>query len=273
MVKDTLQHVTDVLLATRITLYAIDPTSSAAGMTEITDSEQMAFVQAAGDSLSGNSDPFNASEDFDRLGPVTGGRVVRGMNDVAQQIASSVDLGASFYTVGYAPTSTSESAAAYRTIHVDCLRPGLTVTTRAGYYNEQVQQEKSADTAAYDLTTAAESRIPLNGLHVTVTPETAAAAAGADTYLVRVGAPGLTWKLQNDGSSTAAVYVMLVSLDAKNKMLGHTLHGMTATVQSPAPTCTTTRRQPTSASLPSLHQKRQNFASLCAIQRPDGWEQ
>src|ERR1039457_5341462 len=50
-VKDTLQHVTDVLLDTRVTLYAVDPTSLALGMTEITDASQMAFVLAAGASL------------------------------------------------------------------------------------------------------------------------------------------------------------------------------------------------------------------------------
>ena len=33
LVRDTIQHVTDVLLDTRVTLYAVDPTSSAAGMT------------------------------------------------------------------------------------------------------------------------------------------------------------------------------------------------------------------------------------------------
>ncbi len=35
--KASLQHVTDTLLATRVTLYAIDPTSNAVGLTDITD--------------------------------------------------------------------------------------------------------------------------------------------------------------------------------------------------------------------------------------------
>jgi VWFA-related protein len=226
-VKDALQHVTNVLLDTRVTLYAVDPTSSAPGMTEITDASQMAFVQAAGDALASNADPFNASEDFDKLAPVTGGRVVRGMNDIAQQIASSVGLGSSFYTIAYAPSSNSEAAAQYRRIRIVCLRAGVTVTTRSGYYSGQTQQEKSAATAAYDLTTAAQGAMPLHGLRVTVEPDSSAGSL-PNSYLIHVGVASLTWKPNVDGSSTASVYVLAVSLGGKDKMLTHVLHGMKA---------------------------------------------
>lgn len=232
-VQDALQHVTDVLLATRITLYAIDPSSSAAGMKEIVDEDQQAFADAAGETLSGNSDPFGANEDFDRLGPVTGGRVIRGMNDITQQIAASVRLGASFYTIAYSPASSSEASAKYRKIRVDCLRPGLTLITRDGYYPERTTQEKSVDTTAYDLTTAAESTIPLNGLHITV-EQNHSIASPPESYIVHVGATGLTWKPKDDGSSTSSVAVMAVSLNAKNKMIAHVLHGMTATARAGA---------------------------------------
>lgn len=229
-VKDTLQHVTDVLLDTRITLYAIDPTSLAPGMTEITDASQMAFVLAAGDSLAGGSGPFNASEDFNLLGPVTGGRVVRGMNDIAHQIATSVDLGNHFYTVSYTPSSSSDATAEYRKIIVVCLRPGLTATTRSGYYSGQTQQEKSTAAATYDLTAAAESVIPLNAIRITIEPDTSSNAPAA-SYIVHAGVANLTWKPKLDGSATASVYIMAVSLDAKNKMLAHTLRGMTASAK------------------------------------------
>jgi VWFA-related protein len=227
-VKNTLQHVTDVLLDTRVTLYAIDPSSSAAGLTEITDTTQLEVAEATGGTLGVGNDPFNASEDFDKLGPVTGGRVIRARNDVAQLIDNSIELGASYYTVSYTPSSTAQTAAQYRKIKVICLRSGLTATTRSGYYSGQTQQDKSAATAAYDLSTAAEGTLPLNGLHVTVLPEP---DGTLDTYVVRAGAPELTWKPRPDGSSVASVYVMAVSLNAKGKVLGHTLHGMKATAK------------------------------------------
>lgn len=226
-VKSALQHITNVLLDNRVTLYAVDPASSAAGMTEITDTTQMDFLEAAGDGLSANFDPFDANRDFDRLGPVTGGRVVRGANDVAQQMGAMVDAGSHYYTLSYAPTATSEAAAQFRNIRVVCLRPGVTVATRSGYYSGDASEALNPATAAYDLTTAAEASIPLNDIRVQVE----APAPGARTYLVRAGAGGLTWKANEDGSDTASVYIMAVSLDAKGKMLDHTLHGMTATAR------------------------------------------
>ena len=229
-VKDALQHVTDVLLDTHVTLYAVDPSSTAVGMTEITDSSQAEFLLNAGDALAGNFDPFGANDDFDRLGPVTGGRVVRGRNDIGKQIASSADLGAHYYTISYTPSSSSEAMSQYRKIRVVCLRPGLTATTRSGYYSGETQEEKATATAAYDLTTAAETALPLNGIRVTVEPD-ASLNAPPNTYIVHTGAANLTWKTKDDGSSMASVYIMAVSLSAKNAMLGHTLHGMKASAK------------------------------------------
>ena len=229
-VKNALQHTTNVLLDTRITLYAVDPTSSAAGLTEITDSSQLAFAVAAGDSLAAGSDPFSASEDFDKLGPITGGRVVRGKNDVSQQLADSINIADHFYTISYTPNSVSDAAAAYRKITVVCLRPGLTVTTRAGYYSSPQLTDSSSNTAAYDLTTAAESSLPLHGLSVSVQVN-GSPSAPAFTYMVRVKAADLTWEPKSDGSSTASVYILAASLNSANRLVGHTLQGMTATAK------------------------------------------
>jgi VWFA-related protein len=225
-VKDTLQHITNVLLDTRITLYAVDPGSNAAGLTEITDESQTNFISATGGGAAGGNDPFDASDDFNRLGPVTGGRVIRSRNDVAAQIAQSVDLGANFYTLAYAPSSTSSASAAYRKIQVLCLRPGLTATTRQGYYSGTAARSSTESAAAYDLTTASEGTMPLNGLHVTAQP------AANGEYHVRVDTANLTWAPADDGTSRASVYVLAVSLDAKQHMLTHLLRGMSATAKA-----------------------------------------
>ena len=224
-VRDAMRHVTDLLLDTHVTLYAVDPTSSAAGMTEITDSTE--FAELAGDALTAGSDPFNSSEDFDRLGPLTGGRVVRARNDVAQQIALALDRSAQFYTIAYAPNSSSTSAARFRKIRVICLHPGLETSTRIGYYSGRTRQTSPIELAAYDLTTAVESRVRLNALAVTVFPNSISSNA-VHTFTVSTGAEGLTWRPQSDGASIASVYVMAVSLDRKGHMLSHKLQGMSA---------------------------------------------
>jgi VWFA-related protein len=226
-VKQDLQHVTDILLAARVTLYAVDPTTTAVGMTEITDPAEVAFANAAGDALTLGSDPFSTTDDFDKLGPVTGGRVIRGRNDVSQQIAQAIALGNDFYTLTYTPDSTSDAAQAFRRIKVVCLRPGLTATTRSGYYSEVSSRQESSVTAAYDLTTAALATVPLHGLRVAVVPDKAGSAP-AGAWTIKVGVAGLTWRPMPDGGATASVYVMAVSLDAKYRILGRTLEGMTA---------------------------------------------
>lgn len=231
IVQDTVQHITDVLLSTRVTLYAIDPSSSAAGVVEITNADMADAAAAMGGSLGVNAGTFDANADFDHLSMITGGRVVRGRNDVGPQIALAIDDGASFYTIGYSPTSTSTSAAQFRKIRVDCLRPGLTMVTRAGYFAEPVQQQKTAETASYDLSTAAESKLQLNGLHVTASPENSVALP-TSSFVIHVSAPGLGWTQQEDGSSVASVYVLGVSLNAKGKIVDHIDHPMTATAKS-----------------------------------------
>jgi VWFA-related protein len=226
-VKDTIQHVTNTLLDAHVTMYAVDPKSMAAGMTEITDENQAAFAEAVSDSSNGSLASFDSGEDFDRLAPVTGGRVIRGMNDVSHQIALSVELGKSFYTIGYTPSSNSEADAKYRHIRVDCKRAGLTLKTRDGYFVEETRQAKAGATISYDLSNAAESTVPLNGLRVTVERSTSVGAA-PESFMVHVGSANLTWKPSDDGSSAASVAVMSVYLDKNGKMIAHTLHGMTA---------------------------------------------
>jgi VWFA-related protein len=232
LVKSTIQHVTGVLLDSHITLYAVDPSSSAAGMDEITDETQANFAGLAADGLS-RMGPFDATADFDALGPVTGGRVLRGMNDVSRQIGVSVSLGSSFYTLAYRPSVVTDTAVKFRKITIVCTRPGLTLTTRSGYYTGQSAQQKTEDAAIYDLSTAAESTIPLNGLHIKVEPDLSAGAP-PNTYLVHAGVGDLEWKPRADGTSVASVYIMAVSLNAKGKPLGHTVHPMVANARAGA---------------------------------------
>jgi len=230
LVDNTIQHVTNVLLDTRVTLYAIDPTSSAAGLAEITDPTQLEFAQLAGDTLAGNSDPFSSKLDFDRLGPVTGGRVLRGKNDIDQQIALSVNLGAKFYTIGYSPSNANSVARKYRNIHVVCLRPDLIVTARNGYYTTPPVSQNSKEALIYDLNTAALSSIPLTALKVAV--EHSKTETG--TYKVLVDASTLTWQSASDGVQSAKVEVLVVGLSSTDKILTHTLQSMTAVAKAGA---------------------------------------
>jgi VWFA-related protein len=227
-----LQHVTDTLLATRVTLYAIDPTSNAVGMTEITDADQLQFSMATGGSAGRLMDPFDQQLDFDRLGPVTGGRVLRGQNDISHLIDASVQLGEHYYTIGYSPTDTSNASQSFRKITVKCLRPGTTVQTRDGYYPGVSKRQKSTETLSTDLNAALSAELLYSALHIRVEP------LGNDQYSIHVIAPGLTWTTIDSGpdvgKNTAQAEVLGASLSAKGSVLAHTMHTMTATAAATA---------------------------------------
>jgi hypothetical protein len=235
-VQNTLKHMTDVLLDTRVTLNAVDPTSTSPGMTEITDEAQQAFAMASGEDggsvISASADSYGAGADFDKLGMVSGGRVVRGRNDVAHLVSAAVDAGANYYTLSYSPSSSSEAKAGFRRIRVECLRPGCIASTRQGYFPAaEANAEAAKNEASSDLSAAAESSMPLHGLHVTAEP---ASAAGEqeERFALAVSAPGLSWAWQEDGSAKASVYVMAVSLDRNGKMLEHTVSAESASAKA-----------------------------------------
>jgi len=226
-VKNMLQHVTDLLLASHVTLYAVDPTSSAVGLTEITTIEQSNFAMAAG-GLSSGIDPFNSKEDFDRLGPVTGGRVIRGKNDLRQQIEAAVSLSDIYYTIGYEPAEAPNDSS-YRHIRVECLRPGLKVSTREGYYPLSEQQRVTQSNMADDLQAALRSSVRLNGILVQAQRE--ASAAGSEKYLLHVRASDLTWKPNTNGAPETHVEAVSAQFSNKEKLLNHTVQAMTATAK------------------------------------------
>ncbi|WP_263378138.1 VWA domain-containing protein [Granulicella paludicola] len=230
LVKNTIQHVTDVLLEKRMTVYAVDPTSSMPGMTEVVNATQMMFVQTAGDAATGDVDPFGARADFDKLGPVTGGRIVRGRNDLGMQIGAAIAQGDAYYTLSYSPTSASDAAAKYRKIRVVCKRPGVLIATRNGYYPSPAEKQGSLEAISYDMSTAADSMIALNGLAVTVERDNA--DEKGNTYTLHVRSRDLSWSTNEDGSSSAHVAVLAAVFTGKNKMVDHTLQAMTAAAKS-----------------------------------------
>lgn len=225
-VRSTLQYVTDLLLDTRITLFAVDPSSSAAGMTEITSIEQSNFAMAAG-GLSGGIDTFNASEDFDRLAPVTGGRIVRGRNDLEQQISAAVALADTYYTIAYEPPP-SGSGPDFRDIRVECLRPGIRVTTRSGYYSNASEEQRTAKLNEKDaLIDALNGSGRWNGLRVEA--ERDPSSKGSEQRVtLHVPAPDLTWQTEEDGKLTAHVVIAAALYTDNGKVLNQTTEAMSA---------------------------------------------
>ncbi len=229
-VRNTMRHITNMLLNARVTLYAVDPTSTAAGVTEITTIEQSAFATAA-NGISSGMDPFNASDDFDRLAPVTGGRIIRSRNDVSAQIASALTLADSSYTLGYVPDAAPDGNP-YRHIRVQVIRPGLHVAARDGYYSsESAEQAPAHAVEEQSLSNALRSNVAWNALHIAVDLQP---GETDQPMLVRVNAADLTWTTTPDGGHTAHVVIAAVAFGPNNKELGKVM--LEESANAPGPT-------------------------------------
>jgi VWFA-related protein len=205
--NNSVQRCVNILRDARITLYTVDP----AGL--------MANPAEYGNAAAFN-DPFGGNYQFNKLATATGGKALYGRNDVDTEIGTEVRDGSNFYTLTYRPTNTSLAPQKFRKIEVTVNRPGLTATTREGYYLQQgpgvVNPEKPSRRLAADLYNAESSTMAYDGVPLTLTPST----TDPDSFTILVEARGLTWTPATDTEPRhTEVIVMATTFDKKGKEL------------------------------------------------------
>ena len=206
-INSAVQECVNVLRDARITLYTIDP----AGV----QIDPQAYGSGAA-----FSDPFGGNYQFARLATATGGRALYGRNDVDAEIGTAIRDGSSFYSLTYRPTDDSQNPQKFRRIKVTVDRPGLTVTTREGYYlqyaPEKINPVNPSRRLIADLVSADSSTMVYDGvpLDVSRSPDK------PDTFNIHVQGKGLVWSYATDTQPrTAEVILVASTFDKKNKML------------------------------------------------------
>ncbi|MBS1800100.1 MAG: VWA domain-containing protein [Acidobacteria bacterium] len=206
-VDSAVQDCVNTLRDARITLYTIDP----AGL-QIDQQKYGADAEF--------TDPFGGNYQFAKLATATGGGAMYGRNDVDAQIGTAIRDGASFYTLTYRPSSDSEDMQKFRRIKVTVSRPGLTVTTREGYYLQrapvEVDPKRPAQLLIADLVSASTSTMVYDGVPLTLlrTP------GDPNTFTIHVGARSLSWtNATGTEARHAEVVIMSATFDKKNKEL------------------------------------------------------
>jgi VWFA-related protein len=231
VIQQAVEHVIGMMRDSRITLSTIDPTIASSGTVLIQTPDDL----DAAENENGH-DPFAGDVNFQLLAPATGGRIYASRNDVDAEIGESILDGNNYYTLSYSPTNRNDVAQPYRRIHVKMNVPGLTATTRNGYYTQSssplapttpVQLNLDLKKMAADLGAAANSNLTYTGLTVTANRLPAA----PDTLAVDVASKGLTFQDESDGSAHAEVTVMIASFNRQNKMIAHKIQEMTAQVK------------------------------------------
>ena len=207
-VNNAVQECVNMLRDARVTLYSVDP----AGV--------MIDPGVYGQDIAGAIDPFGGNYQFSRLARATGGRALYGRNDVDAQIATGIRDGRSFYTLVYRPSNTSMDPQKFRKIHVEIDRPGLTATTREGYYVQtppaRVNPANPSRRLAFDLLSAESTTLAYDGVPLSLTHS----AADPNTFILNVDARALAWSPATDTEPRHAEVILLAStFDKKGKEL------------------------------------------------------
>ena len=210
-VESYVQQCVNMLRDARVTLYAVDP----AGL--VVDPIAKYGNEAA------YLDPFGGNYDFSRLARATGGKALYGRNDVDAEIGKGADAGVNFYTLTYRPTTGAMDPEKFRKIAVTLNRPGLTATTRLGYFVSyapaRVNPTNPSRQLMFDLSSAANSTMVYDAVPLSLTPD----PTDRDSFKLRIEAKGLVWTFATDTEPRHANFVvMTTTFDKKGKVLEET---------------------------------------------------
>jgi VWFA-related protein len=206
-IESSVRSCVNILRNARITLYTVDP----AGV--------MVNPNEYGGGPFGN-DPFGGNYQFNVLARETGGAALYGRNDVDAEIDTAIRDGAGFYTLTYRPNNPTSEPKKFRRIEVTVDRPGLTVTTRKGYYtvapSAPADPEKPSRRLVSDLVAAESSNMAYDGVSISLLPS----PTDPDAYTVHVDGKALTWSPATDTQPRHTDFIMMVTtFDKKGKEL------------------------------------------------------
>jgi VWFA-related protein len=223
LITAAFRAVSQKLLASRITMYTINPV---AGSSSTVDIETPDDLDAA-DPGSAPTPFGEGTVNFTDFAPATGGMSFQGRNDINNVIEEGIAHGDNYYTMSYSPTDKTDDPTKFRNINIVMKDPNLRATTRNGYFTETAadvnpladktitDKQKQRD-LALDLSQALTTTISYNGLGVT------AAKDKDGNYTIHVKEENLTWSDPGpDGAQHSEATVAVAGYDKSGKVIGH----------------------------------------------------
>ncbi len=206
-VNNAVQVCVNMLRDARVTLYSVDPAGLQVDQTRY--GMDAAFA-----------DPFGGNYTFNKLAKATGGKALYGRNDVDAEIGTGIRDGSSFYTLTYRPSNTSMDPQKFRKIAVTVERPGVTATTREGYYLQygapRVNPQNPSRRVMFDLTSAESNGMVYDAVPFTLKP----VAGKPDEFVAHIEPRGMVWSYATDTEGRKAELILMVStFDKKGKEL------------------------------------------------------
>ena len=224
VIEAAIRRVTTQMLASRITMYTINPMAGSSATVDIEYPDDLNSTAAA----EANMAPFGSGAiSFTDFAPSTGGASFQGRNDLNNVIAEGIAKGEEYYTLSYSPSDQSDEPSKYRNIVISMKGPNLRATTRKGYFpdtgsdanpleDKTASDKQKQRDLALDLSQALTSTISYNALQI------AAQKHQNGEYTIHVADARITWsEPAQDSSQHAEATVAAAWYDAKGKILGH----------------------------------------------------
>jgi VWFA-related protein len=200
------QQAINQLVASRVTLYTIDPRG-----------------------VTNPISPINGMPSFADVAVATGGKPIYNRNDIDVQIDTSVRDGNGFYTLSYVPTSSSDAKQAFRKIRIVIKDRNLQASTRTGYYStpttdslQQLVDAKLSQLKSYDLQKSIDKTVADTTLVYDGIPLTLRRTATPGQIMVWMDSKSLR-RMDHDSADASArkIQVSCVSFDQKGRVLVH----------------------------------------------------
>jgi len=169
------------------------------------------------------SPPDSATGDlvFEQVAPQTGGRIFRGVNDLDEQIASSIDDGGAYYALSYYPSNRDWNGS-FRKIRIRMRNPGLTARTRNGYYGSP---ETSPTFEELDrmLSRAVINPLSYHSLDVQAKAHVSGLQPRIATVTVDVNPAGLQWQALPGQKHRCEISVVAAGFSSNGRVVSHRL--------------------------------------------------
>jgi VWFA-related protein len=186
------REVTDLLVASRITLNVMSPGMLGGEMNPVSAAKE------------GGSYQFESDFGFFGFVASTGGVLKHG-NDVLTEIQAAVDYESHYYTLSYRP-SRNEQDGGFRRIHVSVKgHPDWTVLTKAGYYAMEFGGEKdAAHELQSDLSIAAFEAMPFDAIGASLKSVQRERGTSRVQFTVAINPADIEWHTGDSGSGRSA---------------------------------------------------------------------
>jgi VWFA-related protein len=217
---------TNMLVDSRITLYAISP-----------------YLRAEGKSIQGvpafqngdNGNPFVGDVNFGLFTSETGGQLLFNRNDVDTEIKHTEESGANYYTLTYQPHEVDPDGK-LRRISVSMRDPNLRAVTKAGYFApDKTTNLSPREMSIVNSIDAARAVIPFTALDVKITHLVRHSDSRRVEFVVELRSKALGWHPATDGRSSANLTVVAASLSDRRQIIASRVDRATLSVPTQDP--------------------------------------